>query len=93
MLCQQILPRSFYTRHPVQVATDLLGKLLVRKTDDGTMMSGIITDTEAYGPPAEDSLVMSEGIRGLRHDLTGTGSTATTVKVNTGDSTPYGMVT
>ncbi len=68
MLHQQILPRSFYSRHPVQVATDLLGKLLVRKANDGTMMSGIITDTEAYGPPSEDPLVMSEGVRGLRHD-------------------------
>lgn len=68
VLCQQILPRSFYSRHPVQVATDLLGKLLVRKANDGTMKSGIITDTEAYGPPTEDPLVRSEGIRGLRHD-------------------------
>jgi DNA-3-methyladenine glycosylase len=68
MLYQQILPRSFYSRHPVQVATDLLGKLLVRKVNDEAMMSGIITDTEAYGPPSEDPLVRSEGVRGLRHD-------------------------
>ena len=41
------LPRSFYTRNTVKVAKDLLGKTLVRKTG-GKIMSGIITETEAY---------------------------------------------
>jgi DNA-3-methyladenine glycosylase len=61
------IPRSFYSRHPVPVARDLLGKLLVRRTHD-RLLGGIITDTEAYGPPCEDPLVRMEGRRGLRQD-------------------------
>jgi len=60
-----IIPRKFYSRHPVPVARDLLGKLLVRKIDD-CILAGVITDTEAYGPPEEDPLVRTEGVRGLR---------------------------
>ena len=52
------LPRSFYARETVSVARDLLGRLLVR-VEGGAggrrgsarplVMSGIITETEAYG--------------------------------------------
>lgn len=42
-----LLRRSFYTRDTVQVAQDLLGKILVRNID-GTTISGIIIETEAY---------------------------------------------
>ena len=41
------LPRSFYTRPPDTVAQELLGKRLVRTTDEA-VMSGIIVETEAY---------------------------------------------
>ena len=41
------LPRSFYERNTVKVAKDLLGKTLVRKTGNN-IISGIITETEAY---------------------------------------------
>ncbi len=41
------LPRSFYERNTVKVAKDLLGKTLVRKTGN-KIISGIITETEAY---------------------------------------------
>lgn len=41
------LSRSFYTRDTVSVAENLLGKTLVRKIN-GTTVSGIITETEAY---------------------------------------------
>jgi 3-methyladenine DNA glycosylase Mpg len=63
-----ILPRSFYSRHPVPVARDLLGKFLVREMNERMIMSGMITETEAYGPPSEDPLVKTEGARGLRMD-------------------------
>lgn len=42
-----LLKRSFYARDTVQVAQDLLGKILVRNID-GNILSGIIVETEAY---------------------------------------------
>jgi len=48
------LPRTFYDRSVVQVARELLGKQLIRKTDDG-ITSGRIVEVEAYkakGDPA-----------------------------------------
>ena len=43
----KILARSFYDRDTVDVAQDLLGKILVRKIGQN-MLSGMITETEAY---------------------------------------------
>lgn len=43
----KILARSFYDRDTVDVARDLLGKILVRKIN-GSTISGIIAETEAY---------------------------------------------
>ena len=43
-----ILPREFYTRNDVvEIARELLGKLLVTRID-GVLTSGLITETEAY---------------------------------------------
>lgn len=41
------LSRPFYARDTVDVARDLLGKMLIRKIGNKTI-SGIITETEAY---------------------------------------------
>jgi len=42
------LPPSFYDRDVVETARALLGMRLVRRLEDGTTLSGIITETEAY---------------------------------------------
>jgi DNA-3-methyladenine glycosylase len=54
------LPRSFYERTAVSVASDLLGRTLVRRLPDGNRLAGRIVETEAYEPgdPA------SHGFRG-----------------------------
>lgn len=41
------LPRSFYARHTLDVATDLLGKVLLVQ-DRKQILSGLIVETEAY---------------------------------------------
>ena len=43
----KILPREFYARNTVTVAKELLGKTLVRSVGNN-VISGIITETEAY---------------------------------------------
>lgn len=43
----EVLERSFYERDPKIVATNLLGKKLVRRLND-TSLEGIIVETEAY---------------------------------------------
>ncbi len=52
------LGKRFYNRDTLVVAEDLLGKLLVRRLDDGQRLSGIIVEVEAYlhqGDPASHS--------------------------------------
>lgn len=44
----RILPRSFYQRDTIQVAKELLGKVLIRKIDKNFILSGIISETEGY---------------------------------------------
>jgi DNA-3-methyladenine glycosylase len=44
----QPLPRKFFERHPRIVARQLLGKVLVRRLPDGTLLSGRLVETEAY---------------------------------------------
>lgn len=48
------LPREFYTRSNVLTVTrELLGKLLVVPVPDGTRVSGIIVEAEAYRGPQD----------------------------------------
>jgi DNA-3-methyladenine glycosylase len=48
------LPREFYARQNVlTVARELLGKLLVVRANDGSRVSGMIVETEAYRGPED----------------------------------------
>ncbi len=42
------LTRRFYRRDPVTLAKALLGQILVRRLDDGQVLTGRIVETEAY---------------------------------------------
>jgi DNA-3-methyladenine glycosylase len=54
VLHHQKLPREFYTRRNVlKIARDLLGKQLVVPAPDGTRVSGVIVETEAYRGPED----------------------------------------
>jgi DNA-3-methyladenine glycosylase len=54
------LPRSFYSRSTLQVAQDLIGKVLVRDFD-GRRLSGKIVETEAYVGPHDLACHASKG--------------------------------
>ncbi len=64
------LAREFYTRsNVVTVARDLLGKLLVVPAPDGTRVSGMIVEAEAYRGP-QDRAAHSYGGRRTRRTET-----------------------
>ena len=42
------LAHDFYARHPAIVARELLGKRLIRQSDDGAIIGGRIVEAEAY---------------------------------------------
>ena len=44
-----LLRRNFYSRSPLVVANELIGKTLVRRLHDGTLLEGVIVEAEAYG--------------------------------------------
>jgi len=72
------LPREFYTRSNVlTVARELLGKLLVVPAPDGTRVSGIIVEAEAYRGPEDRASHAYGGRRTKRTEtMYGLGGTA-----------------
>lgn len=72
------LPRDFYTRANVlTVARDLLGKLLVVPAHDGTRVSGLIVEAEAYRGPRDRAAHSYGGRRTKRTEtMYGVGGTA-----------------
>ena len=44
-----LLQRNFYSRSPLIVAKELIGKTLVRRLQYGTTLEGVIVEAEAYG--------------------------------------------
>ena len=65
------LARKFYTRDDtVAVACDLLGKLLVVPTADGTRVSGTIVETEAYLGIEDRAAHSFGGRRTARNEVT-----------------------
>jgi DNA-3-methyladenine glycosylase len=59
------LPRAFFLRDTVEIARDLLGCILSRRLDDGTLLAARIVETEAY-LGAND--MASHARRGLRSE-------------------------
>jgi DNA-3-methyladenine glycosylase len=72
------LPREFYIRtNVITVARDLLGKLLVVPASDGTRVSGMIVETEAYRGPLDRASHAYGGRRTKRTEtMYGLGGTA-----------------
>jgi DNA-3-methyladenine glycosylase len=63
-----ILKRSFYEQEVIKVATQLLGKILVHESFDGTT-AGRIVETEAYLGPEDEAAHSSGGRRTARNEV------------------------
>jgi len=57
------LPRSFFARPSPEVGPDLLGRILVRKVGDGTLLTARIVEAEAY----QEDDPASHSFRGRTH--------------------------
>src|SRR5512134_626870 len=63
-----ILQRSFYEQDTIIVAKDLLGKILVRESSQGTT-AGRIIETEAYRGPEDQASHSYANHRTVRNDI------------------------
>ena len=65
-----ILPRAFYSRPTLKVLEDLIGAILVRKTEEGCT-SGVIVEAEAYRGENDPASFASKGKTKRSADLYG----------------------
>jgi DNA-3-methyladenine glycosylase len=63
-----ILQKPFYTQDTITVARELLGKILVHESKDGTT-TGKIVETEAYRGPEDQAAHSSGGRRTVRNEV------------------------
>ncbi|MEQ1646841.1 MAG: DNA-3-methyladenine glycosylase, partial [Pyrinomonadaceae bacterium] len=65
------LPRKFYLRKDtIEIARDLLGKLLVVRNENGERVSGMIVETEAYLGETDRAAHSFGGRRTARNEVT-----------------------
>jgi len=57
----QRLPLAFYTRDVLDVAPDLIGKVIIRKWEDGSISRHVISETEAYRGDGDKACHASKG--------------------------------
>ncbi len=57
----EILDEKFFNRDVIDVSRELVGKILVRRLDDGTEIRERITETEAYGGEEDLACHASKG--------------------------------
>lgn len=67
-LTSMILPESFYQSDTITVSRELLGKILVHKSREGTT-SGRIIETEAYRGPEDQAAHSFDGCRTVRNEV------------------------
>jgi DNA-3-methyladenine glycosylase len=65
---QPVLAREFYATESTYLARRLLGQRLVRLLDDGTRLSGLIVETEAYIGPEDRASHAFGGRRTARNE-------------------------
>jgi len=56
-----VLPLSFYRRDTIEVARDLLGRVLCRRRVDGTILRARLVEVEAYDGPEDRASHASRG--------------------------------
>lgn len=57
----KILTEDFFSRDALEVAPDLVGKIIARRLDDGTVLRERITETEAYRGAEDKACHASKG--------------------------------